>query len=128
MKPRIFRTAVIIVVAVTLIAAVWETVLIEVFASRAGQLKGMIANPHPYDYVNYDYTPHGRQYEFWAFKMPLVSAGVLLLVVGITSTVALVRAKLGSRAFALWAIIVMCSVMFLAMTACYYVVAVNVFI
>ena len=128
MNGRIFRTAVIVVVASTLIGAIAEIMLIEVFASRAGALKGMIANPRPYDYVNYDYKPHGRFYEFWAFKVPLVSTAALLLVVGITSTVALIRARLGRRALALWAIIVMCSVIFLTMTAWYYVVAVNFFI
>jgi hypothetical protein len=128
MNLRNFRTAVIVVVAVTLIGAVWETMLIEVFASRAGQLKGMIANPRPYDYVNSDYTPHGRQYELWAFKVPLAGTAVLLLIAGVTSTVELVRGKLGRRVLALWAIILMCGVLFLVMTACFYVVAVNVFI
>src|SRR6266498_5213108 len=112
MKPLIFRTAVIAVVVVTVIGAIWETTAIEVFARRAGELKGMIANPRPYDYVNYNYTPNGHHYEFWAFKVPLWSVAMLLLVVGIASTVALVRARLASRVLALWAIIVMCSVIF----------------
>ena len=128
MRPRIFCVAVITVVVITFVGAVWETASVGVFANRAGGLKGMVANPRPYDYVNYDYTPQGRHYEFWAFKMPLAGTASLLIVVGIIFTLALARAKRGGRAFALWAIIVMCGTIFFALTACYYVAAVNVFI
>jgi hypothetical protein len=91
-------------------------------------MRGMIANPRPLDYVNYDYTPNGRHYAFWAFTMPLTTTGSLLLIAGVAGTVMFVRYGVGKRAIGLWACIVACAVGVFVVTAYDYWMATNFFI
>jgi hypothetical protein len=117
-----------VVIVVTIVGLAWEVTAVSVFARRAGGMRGMIASPRPLDYINYDYTPNGRYYAFWAFTVPLRGAGVLLLLAGVTGTFMLSRAGVGKRAIALWASIIACAVIFFAVTAYYYLIATNFFI
>ena len=88
----------------------------------------MIASPRPLDYINYDYTPNGRHYAFWAFTVPLIGAGVLFLLAGVAGTFMVVRAGIGKRAFGLWACILACAAIFFAVTTYYYLIVTNFFI
>ena|ERR1051326_2687776 len=127
MRSRVFLFWVVAAVAVTCAGAAWELTALHIFAKRAGEMKGMIANPRPLDYVNYDYTPNGHHYELWAFKVPTLGTGVLLLAVGVAASVIFGRAGL-RQTFGLWAVIVFCAAAFFAITAYHYVIAVNVFV
>jgi hypothetical protein len=117
-----------IVIVVTIVGLIWEVTAVNVFARRAGEMRGMIASPRPLDYINYDYTPNGRHYAFWAFTVPLTGTGLLLLLAGMAGTVMLVRSGGGKRAFGLWTCIIACAVIFFAVTAYYYLIATNFFI
>lgn len=116
------------VVLVTVAGIVWEIAALNTFAKRAGEMRGMIANPRPLDYINYDYTPDGRYIAFWAFTIPLTVTGLLLLTAGVTGTVVLVRSGIGKRVFALWACVIACAAIVFSVTAYYYLIATNFFI
>jgi hypothetical protein len=128
LKNRTLLTWAITVAVVTVIGIGWEIAALHVFADRAGGMRGMIANPRPLDYVNYDYTPNGHRYAFWAFTMPLTTTGSLLFIAGMVGTVVFVRSGVGKRAIALWACIVVCAVAVFVVTAYYYLIATNFFI
>lgn len=117
-----------VVVIVTVIGIVWEITALNTFAERAGEMQGMIASPRPLDYINYDYTPDGRHFAFWAFKLPLTVTGLLLLAAGVAGTVVFVRSGVGKRAWALWACITVCAVVVFSVTTYYYLIATNFFI
>ena len=88
----------------------------------------MVASPRPYDYVNYVYTPQGKHYELWAFKVPIYCTNALLLLAGTTASVALGRLRLWRQVVAVWCLTVLFGVVFLAITAYHYAIAVNFFI
>lgn len=117
---------VVVVVSTTGIA--WQIVAVNTFADRVGGVRGMVASPRPYDYINYDYTPNGRHYAFWAFKMPLAVTGFLLLLSGVAGTLMLARSATAEAALALWACIIACGTIFFAVTAYHYLMATNFFI
>lgn len=128
MRNGTLRTWAIVVVVVTALGIGWEITALNKFADRAGGMRGMIASPRPFDYINYDYTPNGRHIAFWSFTVPLTTTGLLLLLAGVAGTTMLVRSSIGKRAFALWACIVGCAVIFFAVTTYYYLIATNFFI
>lgn len=117
-----------IVIVLTICGLIWEATAVNVFARRAGGMRGMIASPRPLDYINYDYTPNGQHYAFWAFTVPLTGTGVLLLLAGVAGTFMLMRAGIGKRAFALWACIIAGAAILFAVTTYYYLIATNFFI
>ena len=126
-EKRAFILALTIALAVTAGGLLWELVTLHVFAKQAGGLRGMIATPRPLDYVNYDYTPNGHYYELWGVYVPSCVTGALLLLVGISATLALNRRQL-RRVFGVWVAIIICASAFFSVTVYYYVIAVNVFI
>jgi hypothetical protein len=117
-----------VVVVITTIGIGWEIAALNTFADRAGGMRGMIASPRPLDYINYDYTPNGPHFAFWAFTVPLTATGLLLLLAGVAGTTMFVRSGVGKRAFALWACIVGCAAIVLAVTTYYYLIATNFFV
>jgi len=128
LRNRTLCTWAIVVVVVTAIGIAWEITALNSFADRAGGMRGMIASPRPYDYINYDFTPNGRHIALWSFTVPLTTTGLLLLLAGVAGTTMLVRSSIGKRAFALWACIIACAVVFFAVTTYYYLIATNFFI
>jgi hypothetical protein len=116
------------VVFVTVGGIAWEIAALNTFAKRSGDMRGMIANPRPLDYVNYDYTRDGRRFVFWAFKLPLAATGFLLLITGVTGSLVLSRSSTFQSVLALWACILACVAITLSVTAYYYLIVTNFFI
>jgi hypothetical protein len=111
-----------------MVGVVWEITAVNTFAKRAGRMEGMISNPRPLDYIQYDYTPEGRRIAFWSFTLPLTATGILLLVIGTAGTITLIRSGLTKQAFVLWCGIVGCAAVFAATTTYYYLITTNFFI
>lgn len=128
LQKRTLLRWVIVVVVMTAIGLGWEIAALNTFADHAGGMRGMIASPRPLDYINYDYTPNGHHYAFWAFTVPVTTTGVLLLLSAVAGTIRLGRSNSGRRVVALWACTVTCALFFFFVTAYYYLIATNFFI
>lgn len=128
MRSGTLKARIAMVALITVAGIVWQVAALHIFAAEAGPMRGMIANPRPLDYVNYDYTPHGRRIAFWALTVPVSSTGLLLVTVGAIGTVAEVRSGAGKRAILLWLCIIGGSAAVAMVTLRNYLIAINFFI
>jgi hypothetical protein len=124
---RLLLRTIVLLLVMTAIGGAWETIMLRTFALEAGSFKGMIAHPRP-NYVDYDYTPKGRYYERWGFTVPIGTTIGILLMIGASGALLILRGGVGLAFLGTCSAVVTCSGSFLLVSGYQYLIAVDFFI
>lgn len=116
-----------LLVVFTAAGAAWEMIAWRTFAREAGSFKGMLAHPRP-NYVDYDYTPKGHEYEQWGFKVPMAMTITALIVIVAIRGILMYRAGSRVALFGICSAAIVCGGSFVLFSGYNYLIATDFFI